>query len=117
MPAIFITDPRVKWEAVDEHTALLVVPFGEVEERFVVRFDPTTDLPLLFSALRFREHTDDTKTLWISEAGEWGVQNNRIILILGSLTWLGDRGPWAEFAVEEIVYNVDVEEYIVAKGL
>lgn len=39
-PSLLATDPRERWEAVDETTALLVVPFSTGEERFVVRFDP-----------------------------------------------------------------------------
>ena len=101
----------------DKHTSLLVVPFGDVEERFVMRFDPDTGLPHLFTAMRYREPADAAKTLWISEAREWGQREERTILTVGALTWFGDKGPWAVFTVEEVVYNVDVEEYVRAKGL
>jgi len=36
-PALFLTDSRVRWEALDAETALLVVPFEDTEQSFVVR--------------------------------------------------------------------------------
>lgn len=67
-PAIFLTDLRVRWEAVDEVTAMLVVPFGNDEERLLVRFDPATGLVQLFEAMRYKAADSAGKTLWLNQA-------------------------------------------------
>lgn len=43
-PGLWLTDPRAKWEAVDECTTLLRVPFENQTETFTVRFNPETGL-------------------------------------------------------------------------
>ena len=42
--------------------------------------------------------------------------NANTVFTVGAVSWFTDGKPWAIFTVEDLVYNVDVQAYIRAKG-
>jgi hypothetical protein len=116
-PALWVTDPRVRWEALDERTALMFVPFGDKEENFVLRFNPETGLLDSMEAMRYRDAGDQAKKiLWITRSMPGPTIAGTPLSAVGSATWLDQGRPWAVFRLEDVVYNADVSQYIRQNG-
>lgn len=116
MPSVWITDPSVRWEPVDDTSARLVVPFGAEEEVLTVRFDPATDMLASMQSLRFKGEKDTAKTLWLNEASEWGVVHGHPVPLRTEITWGDEDSPWAVLRTENVRYNADLGTYIGAAG-
>ena len=88
-PSILITDSRVCWDAIDENTALVTIPYGNNKDHLLVRFDPKTSKVQFLEAMKYKNAT--TKMLWVN-----GI-------------WMDDGKPFIHLDVEDVLYNVDVE--------
>ena len=110
-PSLWISDPRAHWQAIDDTTAALFVPYEKSEENFIVRFNPQSGLVDLMEVMRYRSPNDTKKILWLT---------NEVKLADGSsisyATWLDDGKPWAEFVIDDMRFNLDVSGLIRARG-
>ncbi len=116
-PALWLTDGRVRWERVDEYSALLYVPFGDRHESFIVRFNPQTNMVDTMEAMRYRDlGQGQLKILWIIRNEPGQPVAGTTIPSASSVMWLDQGTPWAYFNLEELVFNADVSTYIRQRG-
>ncbi len=117
LPSILVTDPRVRWEAVDATTARLIVPYEGQEDVLTATFDPQTGLLQTLEAMRWKEAEDASKTGWCNKTLGWETFHGVQIPAQASVTWADEDSPWSIWDIQEVAYNVDVSEYIHARGL
>jgi len=114
-PAYLLTDLRLRWEAVDDDTAKLFVPFQDGEQEFRLDFDPQTGMIIRFETLRYRDEKLGAIRWW----GDfiYGTdQNGDPVLENFTATWEDEGTPWLRVMFDEKVFNADIREFIRQKG-
>lgn len=116
MPSVWVTDPKVRWEPIDDTSTRLTVPFGDDDETFTVHFDPETGLLTRMQSLRFKGAAAEARTGWRNEAPEWGRVDGHPVPLTATVTWADEGSPWADLRTDEVVYNADLDDYVRGAG-
>jgi hypothetical protein len=106
MPSLWITDERIRWEAVDYTTARLVFPYGQEEDKLTVHFDPESGLVARMTALRYRDEQSG-KIPWRVDFLTWQTVNGVKLPARIAITWEDQGKPWSYWNLEHIYWNVD----------
>jgi hypothetical protein len=114
-PSLAITDTRARWEAVDDETVRLVIPYGVQNDSLLYKFDKKTGLISYVSAQRYRGQ-DDKKTPWRIELTEWKNFHSVKIPVRFAVIWEEEGSPWSYWTVEGVEYNVDIGDNLSVGG-
>ncbi len=106
-PSIFVTDPRIRWEAIDDTSAQLFFPFGDEEDSITIYFDPQTALITKMTALRYFGANGE-KEPWRVEFLSWQVVDGMTIPLRSAITWEKQGKPWSYWDITDVTWNVDL---------
>jgi hypothetical protein len=111
MPSLLVSDPRVRWEAIDDVTARLIVPFGDQQDELVFHFDADTGLIARTSALRYRDKQGG-KIVWYADTLAWQAVHGMKLPARVAITWADQGRPWSYWDFEGVVWNVDISRQL-----
>lgn len=99
---------RLTWEAVDEVTAAVLVPFGRGIERATVRFDPDGGFPASYQTQRHKGA--GPRVEWRVEMSHWQRFGN--LWEPGSIAvrWLDELRPWFRMRLLRVTLDADVSD-------
>ena len=107
MPSLWISDERIRWEAIDDTSARLVFPFEEEEDELTVFFDPATGLITRMTALRYRD-AESGKIPWHVDFLTWQTVEGIQVPERLAITWEDQGKPWSYWEIDHLFWNVDL---------
>jgi hypothetical protein len=107
VPAIALTDARVRWEAVDATCARLHLPGLDDAEALTLQFDAHTGLLTTLTTQRYQSESQAQRWPWHNRARAWAMVDGQRVLAQAATQW-NDSRPWARWHVEQVALNVDV---------
>ena len=110
-PSIFVTDPRIRWVAIDETSAQMFFPFGTEEDSMTVTFDPQTALITKMTALRYFGANGE-KEPWRVDFLTWQVVDGMTIPLRSAITWEKQGKPWSYWDMTGVAWNVDLSSVL-----
>lgn len=110
-PSLLLTDPRIRWEALDETSARLHFPFGDQQDEVTFHFDPQSGLITRITALRYRDEAGE-KLPWVAEMLAWQTVNGMKLPSRVAITWEDQGRPWSYWDFEGVAWNVDIAPWL-----
>ncbi|MBE0698864.1 MAG: hypothetical protein IH586_18245 [Anaerolineaceae bacterium] len=111
MPSVFVHDPRIRWEAQDEHSARLIIPTRAGEETLQAFFDPLSGCLTHFTGLRTPAGETETEP-WRFDLFEWKRFHDLLIPTEITVAWGEAGSPWLYMTVDGVAYNVNVSDQL-----
>ncbi|MFB0545508.1 MAG: DUF6544 family protein, partial [Anaerolineae bacterium] len=105
MPAALAEDSRVRWEAVDDTTVKMFIPYKDGEDELRLKFDPQTHLLTDLFSKRYSSDDQEMRPYWETYR-DYREFNG--VLVPTSLGAAYDEDFYVYLTVDGIVYNVDV---------
>jgi hypothetical protein len=103
-PSATIGQPGFEWQAVDETTARLSLPFGQGHEVATLTFDATTGFLRRFLAERYKR-PNQPKVLWRVEYLGWRPFGAALFPSQVKVTWEDEGQPWFVATMDDVVLN------------
>jgi uncharacterized protein DUF6544 len=98
----------LQWEAIDETHARARLPFGQVDERLDLTFDPATHFPNIYEVLRCKGA--GRKVRWRADFSDLRRFGRVWAWSHVLATWTDEPGPWYEAWIDDVETNVSVSD-------
>lgn len=110
-PSLLLTDPRIRWEAIDDNSARLILPFGDTQDELIFYFDPETGLVTRTWAMRYQSNAGE-KEPWSAEIQAWQTIDGMQFPARVAVTWEKAGKPWSYWDFEGVRWNVEIDDVL-----